>query len=74
MRKINENNERLAKQVNYQYSSDTAKEEFSGFSDDLKAKADNPYHKETPESEAEKEKKLKEMDDIVKEDIKNTKR
>lgn len=77
MEKINENDERLAKQVNYQYSGTPAKEEFSEWSEELEERADNPYHKgekKNEGSEAERKKKLEEMDEIVKEDIKNAKR
>lgn len=77
MEKINQNDERLAKEVNYEYSGTPAKEEFSEWSEEVEERADNPYHKgekKHSESEAEREKKLKEMDEIVKEDIKNAKR
>ena len=76
MESINEKNEELAKQVNYQYSSNVAKEEFGEWSEELTERADNLHYKGDKESETpeEKEKRLKEMDDIVKEDIKHAKR
>lgn len=77
MEKINQNDERLAKEVNYEYSGTPAKEEFSEWSEEIEERTDNPYKEEDQKhskNEAERKKKLKEMDEIVKEDIKNAKR
>lgn len=77
MEKINQNDERLAQEVNYEYSGTPAKEEFSEWGEEVEERADNPHYegdKKHSESEAEKKKRLKEMGEIVKEDIKNTKR
>lgn len=77
MEKINQNDERLAKEVNYEYSGTPAKEEFSEWSEEIEERTDNPYKEgdqKHSKNEAERKKKLKEMDEIVKEDIKNAKR
>ena len=73
MAKIIERNVPIAEE-NETLSGQPAKNRFEEWSEDMTDRADNVFHDDNaPMSEAEREKRLKEMDKIVKEDIKHTK-
>lgn len=73
MAKIIERNVPIAEE-NETLSGQPAKNMFEDWSEDMTDRADNVFHDDNaPMSEAEREKRPKEMDKIVKEDIKHTK-
>lgn len=74
MAKIIERNVPIAEE-NETLSGQPATNMFEDWSEEMTDRADNPYHaKDDPaQNEREREKRLKEMDEIVKEDIENTK-
>lgn len=73
MTKIIERNVPIAEE-NETLSGQPAKNMFEDWSEDMTDRADNVFHDDNaPMSEAEREKRLKEMDKIVKEDIKHAK-
>ena len=73
MAKIIERNVPIAEE-NETLSGQPAKNMFEDWSEDMTDRADNVFHDDNASmSEAEREKRLKEMDKIVKEDIKHTK-
>ena len=73
MAKIIERNVPIAEE-NETLSGQPAKNMFEDWSEDMTDRADNVFHDDNAAmSEAEREKRLKEMDKIVKEDIKHTK-
>ena len=73
MAKIIERNVPIAEE-NETLSGQPAKNMFEDWSEDMTDRAHNVFHDDNaPMSEAEREKRLKEMDKIVKEDIKHTK-
>lgn len=73
MAKIIERNVPIAEE-NETLSGQPAKNMFEDWSEDMTDKADNVFHDDNaPMSEEEREKRLKEMDKIVKEDIKHAK-
>lgn len=73
MAKIIERNVPIAEE-NETLSGQPAKNMFEDWSEDMTDRADNVFHDDNaPMSEEEREKRLKEMDKIVKEDIKHAK-
>ena len=73
MAKIIERNVPIAEE-NETLSGQPAKNMFEDWSEDMTDRDDNVFHDDNaPMSEAEREKRLKEMDKIVKEDIKHAK-
>ncbi len=74
MTKIIERNVPIAEE-NETLSGQPAKNMFEDWSEEMSERADNPYHSRSdePQTELEREKRLREMDEIVKEDIENTK-
>lgn len=74
MAKIIERNVPIAEE-NETLSGQPATNMFEDWSEEMTDRADNPYHEkcDLPQSEVDRQKRLKEMDEIVKEDIENTK-